>query len=290
MPAPLGPITATSSPRPGGQRHPSQRRAIAVALDEVAGRQRYGRRLHGAQVGRIARREASFRRRRRRRHRTPYARRAAAGDPRRARAGLRGRERRERRRRRGHHAEDGARAARDGSRRDHARQPRLPPPRGLRAARPRDADRAAGQLPEGKPRPRSHGRGARRHAARRGEPVGDALPRRPSGHRSPTRTRRCPSSSGRADAVLVDMHAEATSEKVAMGWHLDGRVDRVRGHAHPRADRRRPRAAGRDRLRDRRGDDRPARRSDRREARARARALPDDDRTSASRPRTRTHG
>jgi 2',3'-cyclic-nucleotide 2'-phosphodiesterase len=29
---------------------------------------------------------------------------------------------------------------------------------------------------------------------------------------------------GRVDAVLVDMHAEATSEKVAMGWHLDGRV------------------------------------------------------------------
>ena len=32
----------------------------------------------------------------------------------------------------------------------------------------------------------------------------------------------------KADAVLVDMHAEATSEKVAMGWHLDGRVTRVR--------------------------------------------------------------
>jgi 2',3'-cyclic-nucleotide 2'-phosphodiesterase len=29
---------------------------------------------------------------------------------------------------------------------------------------------------------------------------------------------------GRADGVLVDMHAEATSEKVAMGWHLDGRA------------------------------------------------------------------
>src|SRR4051794_26502059 len=29
---------------------------------------------------------------------------------------------------------------------------------------------------------------------------------------------------GRADHVLVDMHAEATSEKVAMGWHVDGRV------------------------------------------------------------------
>ena len=28
----------------------------------------------------------------------------------------------------------------------------------------------------------------------------------------------------KVDHVLVDFHAEATSEKVAMGWHLDGRV------------------------------------------------------------------
>ena len=34
-------------------------------------------------------------------------------------------------------------------------------------------------------------------------------------------------------AVVVDMHAEATSEKVAMGWHLDGRVSLVFGtHTH----------------------------------------------------------
>ena len=26
---------------------------------------------------------------------------------------------------------------------------------------------------------------------------------------------------------IVDVHAEATSEKVAMGWHLDGRVSAV---------------------------------------------------------------
>jgi len=38
--------------------------------------------------------------------------------------------------------------------------------------------------------------------------------------------------------VIVDMHAEATSEKVAMGWHLDGRVSAVIGtHTHiPTAD------------------------------------------------------
>jgi metallophosphoesterase (TIGR00282 family) len=40
------------------------------------------------------------------------------------------------------------------------------------------------------------------------------------------------------DHVLVDMHAEATSEKIGMGWHLDGRVTAVVGtHTHiPTAD------------------------------------------------------
>ena len=38
---------------------------------------------------------------------------------------------------------------------------------------------------------------------------------------------------GKVDHVLVDMHAEATSEKVAMGWHLDGEVTAVVGtHTH----------------------------------------------------------
>lgn len=43
---------------------------------------------------------------------------------------------------------------------------------------------------------------------------------------------------GKADYILVDMHAEATSEKVGMGWHLDGRVTAVVGtHTHvPTAD------------------------------------------------------
>ncbi len=36
-----------------------------------------------------------------------------------------------------------------------------------------------------------------------------------------------------ATMVMVDFHAEATSEKVAMGWHLDGRVSAVFGtHTH----------------------------------------------------------
>jgi len=44
----------------------------------------------------------------------------------------------------------------------------------------------------------------------------------------------------RARVILVDMHAEATSEKIAMGWYLDGRVTAVIGtHTHvPTADER----------------------------------------------------
>jgi metallophosphoesterase (TIGR00282 family) len=43
---------------------------------------------------------------------------------------------------------------------------------------------------------------------------------------------------GQADAWVVEIHAEATSEKQALGWHLDGRVAAVLGtHTHvPTAD------------------------------------------------------
>jgi metallophosphoesterase (TIGR00282 family) len=43
---------------------------------------------------------------------------------------------------------------------------------------------------------------------------------------------------GDADVFVVDFHAEVTSEKVAMGWHLDSRVAAVLGtHTHvPTAD------------------------------------------------------
>ena len=43
---------------------------------------------------------------------------------------------------------------------------------------------------------------------------------------------------GKAGHVLLDFHAEATSEKVAMGWHVDGRVTACVGtHTHvPTAD------------------------------------------------------
>ncbi|HTO77830.1 MAG TPA: TIGR00282 family metallophosphoesterase [Thermoanaerobaculia bacterium] len=42
----------------------------------------------------------------------------------------------------------------------------------------------------------------------------------------------------KAKVIVVDMHAEATSEKMAMGWYLDGRVSAVLGtHTHvPTAD------------------------------------------------------
>jgi hypothetical protein len=38
---------------------------------------------------------------------------------------------------------------------------------------------------------------------------------------------------GRTNLIVVDIHAEATSEKVALGWHLDGRVSAAIGtHTH----------------------------------------------------------
>jgi metallophosphoesterase (TIGR00282 family) len=44
--------------------------------------------------------------------------------------------------------------------------------------------------------------------------------------------------SARTSVIICDVHAEATSEKIALGWHLDGRVSVVAGtHTHvPTAD------------------------------------------------------
>ena len=76
--------------------------------------------------------------------------------------------------------------------------------------------------------------GARWHERRRRQPHGAAL-RAPRAVVQPVRDRR----DGRrrrprqAPVVLVDFHAEATSEKVAMGRHLAGRVTAVLGtHTH----------------------------------------------------------
>ena len=62
-----------------------------------------------------------------------------------------------------------------------------------------------------------------------------------------------------ARVIIVDFHAEATSEKVAMGWHLDGKVTRGNRHAHARADGGRARPPQRHGLPDGRRDDGPAR-------------------------------
>ena len=89
--------------------------------------------------------------------------------------------------------------------------------------------------------------------------------------RGPARVRRNRRGAERAPRpgrpVLVDMHAEATSEKVGLGWYLDGQVTAVVGtHTHVR-----PPSAGasrRDHLHRRRRNDRAARRRHRRQARA----------------------
>ncbi|MCL6451179.1 MAG: TIGR00282 family metallophosphoesterase [Acetobacteraceae bacterium] len=88
--------------------------------------------------------------------------------------------------------------------------------------------------PEGAP-----GRGSALVAARNGEAVGVInLSGRvffPTHLDCPFRSARqeLEALSGRARVIIVDLHAEATSEKVAMGWFLAGRVTAVVGtHTH----------------------------------------------------------
>ena len=60
----------------------------------------------------------------------------------------------------------------------------------------------------------------------------------------------------RARIIFVDFHAEATSEKIAMGWHLDGKVTAVVGtHTHVQTADERDSAQG-DRISDGRRHDR----------------------------------
>ena len=95
---------------------------------------------------------------------------------------------------------------------------------------------------------------------------------RPTPSRRPTRS--LERLAGEVDAVIVDFHAEVTSEKIAMGWHLDGRVAAVLGtHTHV-PDRGRPGAAGRHGVHHRCRDDRVPSRGDRGAAGAGARVLP----------------
>ena len=80
-----------------------------------------------------------------------------------------------------------------------------------------------------------------------------------------------------AEVIVVDFHAEVTSEKVAMGWHLDGRVAAVLGtHTHvPTADARV--LPGGTALHHRRRHDRLPDEHPRGRDRGRARPLPDPD-------------
>ena len=124
-----------------------------------------------------------------------------------------------------------------GAGRDHHRQPRLPPPRRLRLPRSRATESC------GRPTTRyaNPGRGytvveAAGQARRRDQPQ-----RRRSGcnvARSPFHEVDSILEKIECDFAIVDFHAEVTSEKVAMGWHLDGRVAAVLGtHTHvPTAD------------------------------------------------------
>ena len=91
---------------------------------------------------------------------------------------------------------------------------------------------APGELPALPARPR-HGVVERDGVvARRRQPQRQPLHAARAARRSSTSTRRWRRSQD-ADHVLVDMHAEATSEKVAIGWYLDGRVTAVVGtHTH----------------------------------------------------------
>ncbi len=74
-------------------------------------------------------------------------------------------------------------------------------------------------------------------------------------------------------SICVDVHAEATSEKVALGRFLDGDGLADLRHPHPRPDRRRADLRRRHRLPDRRRHDRPLGRRDRHGDRRRARPV-----------------
>ena len=94
--------------------------------------------------------------------------------------------------------------------------------------------------------PPAPGKGERRRdRAGRGETRASSTSRagsswKPSTIRSGRPTRRSRNSGKTTPCIIVDFHAEATSEKVALGWYLDGRVSAVVGtHTHvPTADER----------------------------------------------------
>ena len=290
LPAPLGPMTATSSPRPGAQRDAAQRRALAVALRRSLERPRGvaqrsavqrspHRRARLAAMNR-SRREAPLRRRRGRRHRPAHA--AARCCPalrERAPARLRRRQRRERRRRRRHHPEDRATSCSTPAvdaitLGNHAYRHRdvyeLPRPRASascgRPTTPRAARAAA--------TPSSR----RRAAARRRQPVRATLFLE-AGALAVRRGGRGAGRAARKRRRRARRHARRGDQREGRDGLAPRRArDRpcVGTHTHvPTADARV--LPGGHRLHHRRRHDRPARRRDRRQARAGDRALPDAD-------------
>ena len=125
---------------------------------------------------------------------------------------------------------------------DHARQSRLGSARGAGVHRARAAPDPPAQLSERHARPRRRiGRDARMASARWSSTRWAASSWIRSTIRSPRSSANSPpvrSKSG-ADAIIIDMHCEATSEKQAMGYFCDGRASLVVGtHTHaPTADR-----------------------------------------------------
>ena len=92
---------------------------------------------------------------------------------------------------------------------------------------------AAGELPR-----RRSGRGSYLGRTRTGEPIGviNLIGRvfmTPLDDPFAVALREIENLRARRAIIFVDFHAEATSEKVAMGWHFDGRVTAVVGtHTH----------------------------------------------------------
>ncbi|CAA9493613.1 MAG: Uncharacterized protein YmdB, partial [uncultured Solirubrobacteraceae bacterium] len=202
--------------------------------------------------------------RRRGRRRPPDAARPAAAAALRARRRLRGGQRRERRRRHRHHPADGRRAAVAGSRRDHARQPHLPPSRGLVLPGLRAANSASGQLPA---RPAGAGdlrRRARRCAAGHRQPDRQPV----HGQRDAGLRRSRPGArGGRRGRSRPGRHARRGDQREGGPRLAPRRTGHGRGgDPHARSDGRCAGAPRRHRLRHRRGDDRRARRRDRRQA------------------------
>ena len=92
--------------------------------------------------------------------------------------------------------------------------------------------------PEGPGQRRAGFAHAQRHRIRRDQPAGACVY---AFHRLPVSQGRPDSAGARPASVkvkFVDFHAEVTSEKIAMGWYLDGRVSAMVGtHTHvPTAD------------------------------------------------------